>query len=311
MSDMLGCSCSGEPYYISAYGLAVKRGYTGTLDEWLEGLGMYLHVATCDHLPQPDEEVSYYPLSDYIGICATHSSTAPTTAGAYKWVCIKPREPNVEKIAPTWAAGTEYGPNDIVSYNGDIYIHDSTTETAAEFNPAHWTETTLAEALKTAGWVGAVRYDEAQSLTSTQKAQACGNIGAVKKNALDIVAADIANGAVTAAKLASGAVETAKIADGAVTAAKIADGTITGTQIAQGAIIGSKLASECIRNGNLQDGCVTGNRIANSTISGTKLNLAAGDLPVVTLVSGVHYFASASELPTNAAVGRIAFVKRG
>lgn len=26
------------PYYISAYGLAVKRGYTGTLDEWLESL---------------------------------------------------------------------------------------------------------------------------------------------------------------------------------------------------------------------------------------------------------------------------------
>lgn len=26
------------PYYITAYGLAVKRGYMGTLDQWLESL---------------------------------------------------------------------------------------------------------------------------------------------------------------------------------------------------------------------------------------------------------------------------------
>lgn len=37
------CRCGGTqnenpPYYISAYGLAVKRGFSGTLDEWLESL---------------------------------------------------------------------------------------------------------------------------------------------------------------------------------------------------------------------------------------------------------------------------------
>lgn len=36
----MGC-CNNPPYYISAYSLAVKQGYVGTLNEWLQSLSAY------------------------------------------------------------------------------------------------------------------------------------------------------------------------------------------------------------------------------------------------------------------------------
>lgn len=299
MYDELKCCCNNEPYYISAYGLAVKRGYEGTLDEWLDSLGMYLHVAYADNLPEDGETVRSYPAGAYIGICATHSKEAPETAEAYAWTCVR-TDANAEKIAPAWQAYTSYERDDIISYDGSVYSCRTKHTSGESFDRAKWLETTLGEALVALGIKASVNYT-AQDLTEAQKLQARTNIGAMKDGAGIVTAEKIANGAVVGDKIAPTAVGTAKIADGAVITEKLAGGAVTAEKLADGAVSGNKLA----------DGTVTAAKLAAGAVSGSKLNLSNGDLPMVTLVPGVHYVNSVEELPSSADIGRIVFVKRG
>lgn len=307
MYDELKCCCNNEPYYISAYGLAVKRGYVGTLDEWLESLGMYLHIAYADTLPGEGDEIRQYPAGDFIGICASHYKEAPTDAKDYAWHCIK-AEANVEKIAPAWQAGKHYEREEIISYSGSIYSARIDHTSAAEFEKSKWLETTLSEALFAAGVKTSVSY-QAQSLTAEEQAQARANIGAMADGAT-ITAAMIANAAVTAAKIADGAVAEAKIASNAVTAAKIASGAITEAKIASSAITNAKIAANAVTASKIADTAIQTSKLATAAVTGAKMNLSNGDLPAITLVPGVHYVNSESELPSSAAIGRIIFVKR-
>lgn len=72
----------------------------------------------------------------------------------------------------------------------------------------------------------------------------------------------LSDGSVIAAMLADGAVTTPKLANSAVTAAKIADGAVGSLQI----------GTEAIKNGNIQDGQITGSKMADQSIPGSKLN---------------------------------------
>jgi len=76
------------PYYISAYALAVNRGYTGTLDEWLESLQgekAYVHIKFSANEPERDEDIGDEPAA-WMGILADHSEEASKHYDDYTWV---------------------------------------------------------------------------------------------------------------------------------------------------------------------------------------------------------------------------------
>lgn len=80
----------------------------------------------------------------------------------------------------TWSSGETYNPLDVVLYNGTSYAAKTTiTGLAPSAASAAWQELTqISTAVVSAMNDMAVRYDTTQSLTSTQKWTARGNIGA-------------------------------------------------------------------------------------------------------------------------------------
>ncbi len=103
---------------------------------------------------------------------------------------------------------------------------------------------------------GAVRYDAAQNLNDTQKAQACSNIGALRT---------IPDASVSTRKMANDAVITKKIADGAVTKEKLAAdlADIAGT-VAKGDSDNSLIQTSC------QAISENSTAIGSGTVAGTK-----------------------------------------
>lgn len=81
----------------------------------------------------------------------------------------------------------------------------------------------------------------------------------------------------------------------------VSDGSITTPKLANGAVTKPKLAENSVGTANLENGAVTN----------AKTDFTAGFAPAgpLVLTSGVHYFASASELPSAAVTGQLAFVK--
>ncbi len=80
---------------------------------------------------------------------------------------------------------------------------------------------------------GAVRYDTAQNLTVTQKAQARKNIGALSDAAGAVTTDNIQDGAITKAKLAAKSVNSTRLTADSVTTTKIVDGAVTKAKLSE------------------------------------------------------------------------------
>lgn len=291
-------------HYITAYGLAVKRGFEGTMDEWLESLNGYVHIKYAKSLPQSDRDMQDDP-ADWIGFCTNHDPYAAIHYSDYKWQCIRGAA-NAAVIAPPFDSTKVYEWGEVVSMGDHIFRCEVVKSTAGEMHPAQWREMTLGEAMYHNGMFDVVSYGE-QTVSAEKKEQARQNIGAMSNAAGAVTGTNIADGAITAVKLADGAITAEKLADGAVTGANIADGAITAEKLAEGVIGDNSIADGAITTEKLADGAVTDSKI-NGKIAGEKLQLGTGDLGMITLTSGVHYFPSKEALP-EPTLGRLCFVK--
>jgi hypothetical protein len=103
-----------------------------------------------------------------------------------------------------------------------------------------------------------------------------------------LVAAKIADNAITQAKLAAAIVDATKLADDAVTAAKIAAGAVGNTELAALAVDGPKIAAGAITAAKIAAGTITANEIAAATITGAKIaaaTIAAGNIVADTITA--------------------------
>lgn len=309
------CCCSNSSYYISAYGLAVKRGFTGTIDEWLDSLKAHVHVKYADKLPTSDSDMKDLP-GDWLGISSNNSEQASEHYSDYSWSYIK-GEMNTAGMAEPYQE-KPYKVGDIVYYGDKIYRCIVDIPNGEPFNPAHWENTTLAQALSAVGDAAAVRY-EPQSLDEAQQSQARANINAMSNDDGVVTTVKLADGAVTSVKIANHAVGADQLGEDSVNAYHIAaggvgtselyDGAVTTDKIANASVTNAKLANGAVANQQIYDGAVTTVKLAASAVTGAKMNLQNGDLPWAKLTYGVHYFNKNDSLPA-ATAGRIIFVKR-
>lgn len=293
-------------YYITAYGLAVDRGFKGSIEDWLYSLNGHVHIKYADRLPQSDAEMKDVP-GDYIGIYADRTADDSPRHRDYQWHCIKGAA-NAAVIAPVFVSGLQYHYSDIVSYGDRVYrcLQDFAGE--APTAPA-WAEETLGEALTALGLPYGVAYVE-QQLNAEQQRIARENIGAMADGDFAVKSRNIEQGAVTEEKLGTGAVTNTKLGAGAVESANIKDGAVTAAKIPDGEIGGGKLAAGAVTAEKLGAGAVETAAIKDRAVNGSKLALDNGDLGAIILSSNIHYFESEAALPTPTR-GRIAFVKSG
>lgn len=143
---------------------------------------------------------------------------------------------------------------------------------------------------------------------------------AAKARAERLVAADIADSAVTAEKVAANAITVGKLANGAVTATKIGDdaietrhlvaGAVTTLEIAAGSITASSgiLGDLAVTTAKIADLAVNGAKIANATIQDAKIatiaagKITSGSVTADLIVSGnIQTAASGQRVVLNAA----------
>jgi hypothetical protein len=106
-----------------------------------------------------------------------------------------------------------------------------------------------------------------------------------------LMAADVANGAVTTAKIAVGAVSASQLADGAISASKLAPASVTATaiasaavgtqQLADGAVSASKLAAASVTAPAIAAGAVCTPQLADGAISSSKLATGSVTAPAI------------------------------
>lgn len=94
---------------------------------------------------------------------------------------------------------------------------------------------------------------------------------AVKLNAGQVKAVNIARQAVTNAKIKREAVTSGKIKNGTVNALDIGAGQVTGEKIATGAVTSKKLARKAVSPRAIADEAVTAEKLANESIVASKL----------------------------------------
>lgn len=195
------------PYYLSAYGLAVKHGYTGSESEWLVSITAYGLACSLGFEGTLAEWVA--SLKGETGTTAYESAVA----GGY--------DGTEEEFADLLAAMAEY------IESGEAAIRDGSI-TSAKLATAAVIAAKLA--------AGAVETDKLHDDAVTT----------AKIAALAITAAKIAEGAVTAAKIENGAVTEDKIAEGAVIGEKLDNEAVTADKLAPLAVTGEKLAQGAV-----------------------------------------------------------------
>ena len=78
---------SNPPYYISAYALAVKHGFTGSIDQWLASLKgdkAYLHIKYAAAQPAQDGDMKDTP-DKWMGVLADNMEAASSSYASYAW----------------------------------------------------------------------------------------------------------------------------------------------------------------------------------------------------------------------------------
>lgn len=94
---------------------------------------------------------------------------------------------------------------------------------------------------------------------------------AVKLNANQVKAVNIAPQAVTNAKLKTQAVTSGKIKNGTVNALDLGAGQVTGEKIATGAVTGKKIGKKAVSPRTLATEAVTTEKLANGSVAAAKL----------------------------------------
>ncbi|HKO39359.1 MAG TPA: hypothetical protein VJU14_13425 [Solirubrobacterales bacterium] len=95
---------------------------------------------------------------------------------------------------------------------------------------------------------------------------------AVKLNAGQVKAVNIANQAVTNPKIKQQAVTSGKIKNGGVNALDIGAGQVTGEKLATGAVTGKKLAKKAISPRTIANEAVVTDKLANGAVVASKLS---------------------------------------
>lgn len=94
---------------------------------------------------------------------------------------------------------------------------------------------------------------------------------AVKLNAGQVKAVNIAKQAVTNAKIKKQAVTSGKIKNGTVNALDIGAGQVTSEKIATGAVTGKKIGKKAVSPRTIAEEAVTGGKLANEAVTASKL----------------------------------------
>lgn len=195
------------PYYLSAYGLAVKRGFRGTESEWLVSLSAY-GLACAEGFKGNLKEW----LASLKGETGTTCYEA-AAAGGY--------EGSEEEFNVLLAAMAEY------IEGGTAAIADGTVTTSKLATAA-----VTAEKLASSAVVSAKLAD--------------GAVTEGKLAAGAVTHAKLADGAVRSSKIENSAVTEDKIADGEVTNSKLATGAVTADKLEGNAVTGEKIALNAV-----------------------------------------------------------------
>ena len=91
-----------------------------------------------------------------------------------------------------------------------------------------------------------------------------------------MMAANVADGAITSPKLAPGAVSINAVAVNAIGTPNIADRSITAAKLAPGAVGTSALATSAVSTGNVADGAITSSKLADASVTAAKLAPGVG-----------------------------------
>lgn len=272
---------------MTAYGLAVKHGFKGTEEEWIESLNAYLHIKFSHSLPQSDSDMTDTP-AEWMGIATTRNPDAPEEYTSYMWLYVK-GEADSKILAPAYNEQATYSVGNVVSYGQGVYRCTTQVSTPEPFNIAKWTSCTISALIDDVAGI----EDNAVTTAKIQDSA--------------VTTAKINDGAVTTDKIGSKAVTSAKIADNAIVTAKIISKAVTTAKIDDGAVNTSKLADDAVTTDKIADNAVGTAAIADDAVNGDKLNLSNGDLPTIKLTYGVHYYNTVSEAPTQAGV--LSFIK--
>lgn len=290
-------------YYITAYGLAVKRGFKGSLDDWIDSLHGSVFIKFADKLPECDEDMKDEP-GNWLGILSGPGTMSGAHYDEYKWVNIK-GSANAAVIAPAFDAAKSYDEGETVSYGEEIY-RCKVKSTPGSLNPAEWEKTTLAQSVEQTGFNNSVSYLP-QSKSEDEKEIARGNINALSAADGAVKSENIGSGEVKETNIYAGAVTETKLGAGAVTKGKLGEGAVEADNIEAGAVTKGKLGQGAVETDNIEDRAVGTEKLADRAVNGAKLQLNNGDLGEIILTKSVHYF---DTLPSGGAtMGKIIFVK--
>lgn len=195
------------PYYLSAYGLAVKHGYTGSESEWLVS-------------------ITAYGLACAQGYEGTLTQWIASLKGDTGTTCY-------EAAAAGGYEGTETEFNALLAAMAE-YIDAGTAAIADGSVTTSKLATAAVTAAKLAG-----------SAVETEKLND-GAVTAAKLAAAAVTKAKISDGAVSGEKIENGAVTRDKISDGEVTNGKLATAAVTADKIGANAVTGEKIALNAV-----------------------------------------------------------------
>lgn len=195
------------PYYLSAYGLAVKHGYTGSESEWLVS-------------------ITAYGLACAQGYEGTLEQWIASLKGETGTTCY-------EAAAAGGYEGTEEEFNSLLASMAE-YIDAGTAAIADGAISTSKLATAAVTAAKLAG-----------SAVETEKLND-GAVTAAKLAAAAVTKAKISDGAVSGEKIENGAVTRDKISDGEVTNGKLATAAVTADKIGANAVTGEKIALNAV-----------------------------------------------------------------
>ncbi|MEO7221124.1 MAG: hypothetical protein ABIY37_01490 [Devosia sp.] len=140
----------------------------------------------------------------------------------------------------------------------------------------------------TAGLAGTSRLVGSTDIDTVNASDIIGELIAAQIADAAITANKLATDAVTAVKIAAGAVETAKIALAAVTSALIANNAVQTANIAALAVTAAKVANATITAAQIANTTITAAQIVAATITGTQIantTIAAGNIVANTITA--------------------------
>lgn len=99
-----------------------------------------------------------FPSSEFVDTEPRKGSMNPVTSGGVAEAVEEGAGAAASNLAPEYSATSTYPAGSYVIHDGVLYTNTNAIETAEDWNPAHWTQTTVAEMMAGAG--GSAGYEQ-------------------------------------------------------------------------------------------------------------------------------------------------------